>query len=232
MPSSVNLFWRIVSAEGLWTMPQQIPHIWDFSQRLRNTWQSPETRAELLALLRPYLQIKPSTWRMDLSSLFGPMDEAERAKLEDQFSRVANADVELVVGRDVRMVVEAIGEIPHANMFLATLSDDLTSLLKSALDLWILVRNADGADDPSRFHQPSIEPHPQNHGYHSWTALIDLLWRGWLHIDSVSGTASRRLVDRWRDLGYLAFRRMALQAIGSSKHWTPQEKLEVLLNGI
>src|SRR5262249_27085351 len=158
-----------------WTVPQQAPHIWDFSQRLRRTAQSPETRAELLALLRPYLQLRPSTWRMDVSSLFGPMDEAERASLEDRFSRVANPDVELVAGRDVCMVVEAIGEMPDANMLLAALADDITSLLKSALDLWMLVQEADEDDDPSRFHQPSIDPHPQNRGYHSWTILIDLL---------------------------------------------------------
>ncbi len=78
----------------------------------------------------------------------------------------------------------------------------------------------------------STPNHTQNHHFHHWTALIDLLWRGWSHIDARDCVASRRVVDRWRNLDYPTFRRMALAAIGQSACWTPEEKLQVLLNGL
>lgn len=231
LKSSIALFWRIVSAEGVWTYPAQPnEYVWDL-RRMGGRAAGSIVRAEFLALLRPFIRLTPSTWRMDWAELMGVTDPAEREALEDRFSRVAEAEVELVGGDLLDMAIETIEGMPDPDAEFAAIADDLSSQLKAALDLWALVQEADSTDDPGRHHQPSIRPHDQNRAFHGWTRLIDLLWRGWKHVDARSAAASRRLVERWQSFEYPTFHRMVLQAIGESAHWTPNEKLKVLLHG-
>jgi hypothetical protein len=227
-------FWRLVSSEAPWMDRGVEPdHAWNLPHLLKEVGSEDLVQAELLALMRPYVRLMPSTWRLNWTGLMEVDDADQATKLDDRFSRLAEAEVDLVGGDRLRFALDAFNSLPDANQRLASMTDDLTSTLKLTLDLWSLVLRAGPDDDPGHYHQPSIVPHPQNQQFHDWTILIDLLWRGWSHIDAQDYCgASRRLVDRWSGLAYPTFRRMALAAIGESASWTPEEKLEVLLNGL
>ena len=138
--------------------------------------------------------------------------------------------MEPCAGNDIASLIEALDKIPDPDGFLSTLVDELTSLLKQTLDLWTLVKRADANVDPGLGDRPSIKPHPQNHGFASWSWLIELVWRAWKRIDEMQPMHSRRLIERWCSLDYPTFRRLALQAIGESLHWTEEEKVEMLLS--
>ena len=231
--SSVILFWQIVSSEGAWThAAQRYESSLEISTAFRKSRVTSVAYTEFLSLLRPFLRLSPSAWRMNWADLMDVTDPAEREALEDQFSRVAEAEVDLVGGDLLPSVLKSFDCIPDFDRWLGTTADDLTSLLKAALDLWAIVGEANVSNDPAQYHQPSIRPHEQNRGFHHWTTLIDLLWRSWRYVDSHSMIESRRLVNRWRGMAYQTFHRMALQAIGESPHWTLEEKLEVLLHGL
>jgi hypothetical protein len=189
-----------------------------------------DQRLEFLSLVRPFLQLSPSIWRMDWNAVFG----AESDGLEDvdqvRFSSLAEADVDLVGGDIADLIVAEIEQIGSVDRVLSEVADELTSLLKTALDLFAVVGEANTEEDPSIHAQPSITPHPQNRRFHRWTHLIDLLWRAWLYIDSQSPSDSRKLVNRWLAIPYPAFRRLSLAALRQSTAWNPDEKLAVLVN--
>ena len=231
---SQRRFWRIISSEGTWTEQGSDPdYVWDLLALLNDGGSKEIATAELLALLRPFVRLSPSNWRLGWAKLMDVTDADETTVLEDRFSRVAEAEVDLNGGNRLSIVLESFNKRPDANVRLADLADDLTSLLKTSLDLWAMVGDAGPDSDPSQYHQPSIKPHPQNRGYHHWTVLIDLLWRAWTTIDDQGPcAASRHLVDRWRSIRYPTFQRMALQAIGHSGCWSIEEKLGALLDGV
>jgi hypothetical protein len=58
----------------------------------------------------------------------------------------------------------------------------------------------------------------------------DLLWRAWRHLDTTAPDQARALVTRWRERPYFAFKRLVLAAMTASDNFTPEEKLEVLIN--
>ncbi len=177
-------FWAVVSAEGIWTNPaQQHDHLWEMRQSLGIHLGDPVFRAELLALLRPFLRLEPDTWRRELAQMLSATHEGSIAAVEDNFSQIAKADVDIVGGDNLRHALKAEKATAAIDKHLASIADDLTSLLKAALDLWALVDQADGEADPGLYHQPSIRPHEQNRGFHNWTLLIDLVWRAWRSID-------------------------------------------------
>jgi len=158
------------------------------------------------------------------------MVEAEQWNVpEDHFSRVAEAEVDLVGGDNLRMVLEDFNRHPNGNARIAELADDLTSLLMAAFGLWAIVGKADFRCDPGQYHLPSTMLFGRNFRPQHWAILIDLLWQGWTYIDGHSYGTSRRLVERWLTINYPTFQRMALEAIVQSTHWDVNEKLEALL---
>jgi hypothetical protein len=109
------------------------------------------------------------------------------------------------------------------------LPDDLTSVLKQAMELFEMVEKADALDDPSYIDQPSISPHDQNARHRDWTALIELLRDSWQATLRVDREAARRIVERWRILPYPVFRRMSFFAMTESDLYSPSESLAYLL---
>jgi hypothetical protein len=233
LPAPKRRFWRLVSSEAPWMDGGLGAHyIWNLPDLLREPGSEDLFQVELAAVMRPYIRLSPSTWQISWASLMEVDDPDEAAELEDRFSRLADAEIDLVGGNGLRFALDVFDKLCDADDRLAAMADELTSMLKLALDLWALVQKAGPDDDPSLYHQPSILPHAQNRRFHHWTALIDLLWRAWSRIDENDCDTSRRIVGRWRSLRYPTFRRMVLAAISQSPYWTAEEKLAVLLNGL
>jgi hypothetical protein len=61
---SIKLFWRIISAEGLWAWRGQDAFpVWSLRRDFVGRLPGLDARAELLALLRPFLVLGPSVRR-------------------------------------------------------------------------------------------------------------------------------------------------------------------------
>ena len=212
------VFWRIVSTDAPWSYRGQ-SNAAEVARAFTNRGDELDVRADFLALLRPYITLRPITWRF--------AGEANANRL----SAIVDANVALVGGDMLSLMIDAIdrGETPNA--FLAELADELTCLLKAALSLLAIIDKANRDHDPGEFVRPSIRPHPQNQNIEGWTLLIDLLWRAWTHIDAGSASESRQLIQRWHLIPFPIFKRMRLQAMSESMHWTVQEKLAALLDG-
>ena len=96
-----------------------------------------------------------------------------------------NAEVDLRAGDGTWSFLESIRKTDNADLILADMADELTSLLKHCLELFSITDDANSDQDPSLFHQPSIESHEQNKRYHSWTALIELCRDAFLAMEKV-----------------------------------------------
>ena len=224
-------FWRIVAAEGKWLsrgrMRIQGP-AWVVRESLGHNVDEGWLRQELLAALRPLLELSPSFYRRFREAID---TTGSQEPIGDSLSHIAYGEVVLADGDHVPAMIEAVNARPNANVFWAEQLDDLTGLLAQALHLYRAVDQASGVSDPSLVQRPSIMPHQQNRAHSQWTLLFDLIWQGWTHLDATDRTRSRAAVQRWRGISYLAFRRLVLAAMNISPHFSAEERMEALLNG-
>lgn len=212
-------FWRVVSSEGDW----MVSHAADLAFFDLQTAIDAERNAgwldqELRSAMRPYLKLKP---RFGMSGAVA--DPTRLSGIADAEVAFSDDDVFTQLGR--------IDHTPDPDRYWAGRLDTLTHLLAQVLDLYAAVGEADAAVDPTAFQRPSIQPHAQNRHHAEWARLYDLIWRGWVEIDGGSPADSRHWIERWRRIPYLGFRRLVLAAVKHSPHFTPAEKLEVMLNG-
>lgn len=215
-------FWRIISAEGEWSHMRPNSFLqYGPGAMLRDEPDTPWATQELAAVLRPVLTLKRSFYRR-----FYKDNEADGRQL----AHIADAKVKLRGEDYIDSFMEALAKQPHSSEFLAARIDVLTEMLREALSLYEIAGEANSEFDPTIIQRPSIEPHSQNRNYERWTILFDLIWQGWRHIDLSDGTHSRECVARWRRIPYLGFRRLSIAAVNASGHFTPEEKIEVLLN--
>jgi len=224
-------FWRLVSSEAsLMDMTEGSVCSLDVSLFPQETGSTDIMQAEMVALLRPYIRISPRFMQIKHAVELNDSDTDETSDLDERFSNLVDASIELAGDFELKLLVEQLDELPDANARLSSIADEMTSMLKLAMDLWRLVDKADCDNDLSRIHQPSIVPHTQNRHFYHWTILIELLWRAWSHIDQTDGRSSRCLVNRWYGFNYPIFRRLILAAVCQSSHWNNAEKLKILLD--
>ena len=127
-----------------------------------------------------------------------------------------------------------IAEIKQAaadwNGALGAIADELTSLLKEAMDWFNEFGKANPHYDLTHIHYRSISPHKQTEVAPIWTELVGLCRDA--HdalVESEQFAAAERLVDRWRSLHYPVFRRLAVHAATNSKI-NPDLGVDLLLN--
>jgi hypothetical protein len=92
------------------------------------------------------------------------------------------------------------------------LLQDFTTVLRDALDLMRELGSAHDRSDSSYIHQPSISEHPQNQGFHDWTALIELTRDAWLATTVSSPTRAMLAVESWWLTPYPLFKRLVFFA--------------------
>jgi SIR2-like domain len=214
-------FWQIATSEGDWAVNPLGDEVWsDLLHDLSGKQSSALFDQELAAAMRPYLVLTQ-----------GFHGAGGEDVVPDDFRTIAHAEVQLAAHDIATYFVEQIDSGPEADQFWANRLDWLTAALKRVFDLYAVVDEAGWQTDPSMMQRPSIEPHDQNKYRANWAMYFDLLWRGWSKIDSESELESKRWILHWQQIPYLGFRRLVLAAITKSAHFTPQEKLEALLNG-
>ncbi|TQM12316.1 SIR2-like protein [Pseudoxanthomonas sp. 3HH-4] len=223
-------FWRCISAEGDWAIPPRPRWQGPFhtaSKSFTDSHAEPWLRQEVLAGLRPSLTFLPAYYQPPLDDQGNPTPDDDRGS---RLNQLARAKVVLSEETHIASLLSALRGKPFEGSFCASIITELTSKLKSALDLFALVGEAGPNSDPSIYQRPSIVPHEQNRNREKWTCLFDLIWLGWQHLDGTDAAASKRLIEGWFSIDYPAFRRLALAATSRTAHLSPSEKMGYLLN--
>ena len=176
--------------------------IYNWHNRLKSEGLTTILRLELRELLAPKVTLK-EPFRLSVS---------EPIKIDD-VTRVGQVvNWELVLRADhVRAALQDLAS-PHWKASLHSLLEEFQLLLKDALDL---ARELDGAEDyydRSTWDLPSISEHWQNHGYHDWVLLIELLRDAWIDVNSQDKDRGSRIAQSWFELPYPTFKRLAFFA--------------------
>ncbi|MBM3189906.1 MAG: hypothetical protein FJZ90_14435, partial [Chloroflexi bacterium] len=224
LPPPLQLFWRLVSS-GLCEAPVRHSHdVFALAQRLKNgSWDS-LIRDELLSALTPCVRLnRPWPRFADLSG-----DDAGAAEA-DRLDRYARAEVVLRAGTQGVWLLQRLRESPRRIEVLFELLDDLTTLLKRAMELHAILGHATRECDRSHWDQPSIAPHSQNTGFRGWVVLIELTRDSWHATASMDPARARTHIERWKSLGFPVFRRLIFHAMAHSSLVSPEESLDYLL---
>lgn len=112
---------------------------------------------------------------------------------------------------------------------LPELLQDFTTLLRDALDLMRELGGAQDRSDYSYIHQPSISEHPQNQGFHDWTALIELTRDAWLATTASSPERAMLAVESWWLTPYPLFKRLVFFAAAQGELVPVRRALDWLL---
>jgi hypothetical protein len=179
-------------------------------------------KLELLDAITPVLALGPATLPRFFPDL--PVDETK-------IVHYCDAEVTLRWHDHATLIREAVYRSPHRARLLTEIADDLTTLLKRAMELFELAQKANHQYDSSYSDQPSISPHEQNSGLRDWTLLIELVREAWQQMLKTDRDRARRLVERWRSIPYPLFRRLSFYAMAESDLYTLQERTEYLLEG-
>ena len=194
----MRTLWRLMLAGR---MKSSLPtaDIFQWRKRFEHDGLTAALRFELRDLLTPRVSLRePFRWGGDDEDNIEP-DRVE--KLVD-WDIVLSSDQPLAALRD-------LGESPRWFAALPGLLDDSGALLRDALDLMRELGEADDKSDPSYFHRPSIQEHPQNRNFHNWTALIEFARDAWLATAAVAPERARFNAETWQLVKYPVFRRLA-----------------------
>lgn len=101
---------------------------------------------------------------------------------------------------------------------LASIADDITTLLSEAMDWQREFGLASDTEDRTYIELRSISPHDQNKYVKTWTQLIQLSRESFDALAVQDKAGADRLARRWQSLSYPIFRRLALYAATGGGH--------------
>ncbi|WP_151636009.1 anti-phage defense-associated sirtuin Dsr1 [Noviherbaspirillum aerium] len=213
----MRTLWRLLLS-GRVKSPWHDSDLYRWKGRLKREGLTTTLRLELRELLAPRVSLKePFRWG----------DEEPNTDEPTKIKQLV--DWELVLAAD--HVQSAIRDLvdEHWTSALPQLLEDLQQLLRDALDLLHELGKADDRNDPSHWDLPSISPHWQNRGFRDWTSLIELLRDAWQAVLSIDSVRATRTAQRWFDLPYPTFKRLALFAASRDGCIAPEQWVDWLL---
>ncbi len=216
--ASMRTLWRLLLTDRVrGEDPDRRLHAW--TNRFERDGITASLRLELRELLTP---------RVSLSEPFRLPSEERESEESDRIRDL----VEWKVVLSTDMVRARLGKLTTDDRWTAVLPEllqDFNGLLHDALDLMRELGGATDKSDLSYVHQPSISDHPQNRGFHDWTALIEWTRDAWLATCMSSPDRARIVAEIWWQTPYPLFRRLALFAATQSGIIPPNRGLEWLL---
>ena len=221
-PKSLTTAWEIMSSGSSVVRRPETALYGQLASQLRTGSWTPTLKLRLLDALQPYLLVSPAT---GLSSL---LSDKQVPIAQTPISAFVGGHVLLVAGDHARELVDSIATTAD-HPALSEIAHELSSSICRTFDLYSLLGTAAEDLDLSYISRPSIAPHGQNTNFEQWTTLVDLLIAAFDRLDKTDREAARALVSRWSRERYPVFRRLALYAAERSAHFTPNEKLRLLL---
>ena len=176
-------------------------------------------RLALREALTPYVLVRePFRWA----------DEVEGGDATEHIKDIVKWEIELASDH----VHSSLRDMPKDECWAAALPDllnDFSSLLRDALDLMRELGGVDSRSDHTYVSQPSISEHPQNKGFHDWTALIELTRDAWLATAAQFPEQARIAAEAWAHAPYPVFRRLAFFAAAQGNVIPARMALDFLL---
>ena len=221
-PKALTLVWEMLASDPpVVRRPENIFYGYLVTELGAGAW-GPTLKLQLLKALEPYLALSPA---MDLTSVL--RDKAIPVS-QMPMSAFVTGHVLLTARDHARELVSALSKIPDHAAF-SDLAHEVSSSIGRAFDLYSILGTASEDLDLSYISRPSIAPHEQNTNFEEWTVLVDLLIVAFERLDRTDVEAVRALVSRWSREKYPVFRRLALYAAERSTHFTPDERLSLLI---
>lgn len=199
-----RVLWRLIT-NGFLKDPWVEVQLHDWMTRLRRDGLNPSLRMEFRRMLAPRIKLrKPFQW---------PLDDDR----ENDSSKRRAIETELVLNADhVRSGLEDLRTDEKWRDVLSDLFADIELALLDVLNLMQELGQASQKEDHSFIHLPSISEHWQNRGFEDWAALIELLRDSWLLVAEQDGTLGAEIAQRWLNLPFAVFKRLAFFAASKS----------------
>ena len=226
LPVALKKVWTALTGSVALQRGEDAYDRFGFYGRLRQEEWSPALRLEVLQALSPCLSVRPA-W---LSSLEGSNVEDDEHRMESlRVSDVLSLECGVEAGNARELMLEDFRARPDFTDTLSELAFDLTVLLRRALDMMATLDVAGRDYDLGHIHHPSIPPHAQNHDFHGWTLLIDLVRDAFQAVADKRPESARSLVRIWSETQYPTFRRLVLFAARSTDLVAPAQVLSLIL---
>lgn len=214
----MRTLWRLLLS-GRVKSPWHDPDLYRWKGRLKREGLTATLRLELRELLAPKVVLKkPFRWGEDDSN---GADEPTRIKQLVDWELALTAD-------HVHSTLRDTADEPWKSA-LPHLLEDFQQLLRDALDLLRELGEADERSDRSHWDLPSITPHWQNRGFRDWVSLIELLRDVWLAVRANDSARATRIAQKWFELPYPTFKRLALFAASQDDCIPPEQWVNWLL---
>ena len=196
----MRLIWRLL-LRGRVRSSRGDHSLYGWMDHLKRDGLTASLRMQLREILSPMIVLrKPIRWPV----------EAVEPESSEQLRKVVDCTLVLSAKHVHSSIRDGAGE--HWQRVLPTLLGDLQQLLLDALDLLRELGEADDWKDGSFTNLPSIEPHWQNRGFRDWVTLIELVRDSWLVIHQDDPEMATRIAERWFELPYPTFKRLAFFA--------------------
>lgn len=196
-------------------------NIYGWRERFSREGLTSTLRLELREILTPRVRIGPPfRW---------PNDETSESETPERIRDLVSW--EIVLGAD--HINTAIKELSGHEKWRAVVHEllpETTLLLRDALDLMKELEGADDQHDPSYSAQPSISKHEQNRGFNDWTALIEITRDSWIASTARMPELAKAEVERWLQIPYPIFKRLAFFAATETDLFPPEKPLSWLLS--
>ena len=185
---------------------------------------TPSIRIQLCEILRPRISLQ------DYGQLVPVQDEEEPAHCIHPEIVLSTPDGRLgVIRDDIRKMSKGNQQWKEA---LPDLMEDVSMLLREALDLMRELGEASDKSDRMYIEMPSISDHPQSSHPDEWTILITLCRDAWLAMAEKKPDGARLVAERWWQVPYPIFKRLALFSaaqgrvipVGLALDWLTAEK--------
>jgi len=214
----MRILWRLLLS-GRVKSPQINLDLYDWLRRFEQDGLTPTLRMELREFLRPYVILRePFRWDEEITD----PHEAKCIKNLVEWDIVLSSDHAHSMLRDQ-------ANKPGWQAALPDLLQDVTVLLRDALDLMRELGGAEDKSDLSYIDQPSISEHEHNRGFPDWTALIELTRDAWLATVQTNPTQAQHAAEGWWQVPYPLFKRLAFFAATQSNVISPHHALRWLL---
>ena len=210
--------WRLFLTDRVKSSMRDLD-IYSWIDQLKRDELTSSMRLKLRELLAPKIEIKRPFHLVEKDK--GTSDPEHLKQL---------VDWELVLTVDhVHSMLRQLATIEQWREAMPTLLNDFQQLLCDALDLLRELGAADDRSDRSYWDLPSISPHRQNHGFHDWVALIELLRDAWLTIREKDPARATCIAQKWSTVSYPTFKRLALFAASHDGCIAPDQWVDWLL---
>ena len=227
LPPAIATIWDVIASGRSASAGVHRGEFFSWVQRFKELGWSASRKREFISVLTPVVILRPP---VDWSAFYKDVESAgEEKSFGDKVRELVEWEVGLSGGDHLSSYLAEVTKRPDWKAILAEILPNLTDLLLSAYELMSDFGSITAQADSSYSDRPSITDHPQNTEFRGWTILVTLARDAWAAAVELSPKVGRREYERWTEIDYPLFKRLAMYAATSHAIVTPEESLSFLL---